>query len=346
VKTIHIGHHFFGSGNIGDDLMLAGFLEGIKASTINLTCCIPHPIENVAKRFPSIKWQTYTPENRSQAIRQCDLWLGLGGSPFQSTVSDWFISHLESEYNYCQLYNKPMAFIGIGSQDAQAFDHPMLQKVFASAVAIWTRDSLTYNTLKRTNFSNKCYLSSDLAHIYLNKHSLGPRIKGQLAVALNFDYQDWPNLTQTIAALSSLPLNEQLWLIQETRPLPGSEQWLYLRMPPDLQKKWRTFKLDELGQNLDIITSKWPSSEWLVSSRFHTTLVAAWAGTKCVVINTNTKLLSVALEYGYQALNPDSTAEEFIDALQLAKAPPLKLMQEKAVLAQKSVDQLIAQFEL
>ena len=37
---IHIGHVFFGSGNFGDDLVLAGFLTGIAEATpdLELTC--------------------------------------------------------------------------------------------------------------------------------------------------------------------------------------------------------------------------------------------------------------------------------------------------------------------
>ena len=31
VSRVHIGHHFYGTGNIGDDLMMAGFLEALAA---------------------------------------------------------------------------------------------------------------------------------------------------------------------------------------------------------------------------------------------------------------------------------------------------------------------------
>ena len=34
---LHIGHHFFGAGNVGDDLMLAGFLVGITGAAAPLT---------------------------------------------------------------------------------------------------------------------------------------------------------------------------------------------------------------------------------------------------------------------------------------------------------------------
>lgn len=346
MKIIHIGHHFFGSGNLGDDLMLAGFLEGIKSLDLTLSCCIPHPIDCIAKRFPTIRWKTYTQKNRSDSIEQCDLWLGLGGSPFQSNVSDWFITHLESEYNFCKLYRKPMAFIGIGSQDPGSFTHPILKKVVESASAIWTRDKLTYDSLNQNFPIAKCYLASDLAHIYLKVHRLSPIKSQQLSVAFNFDYQEWPNLSRNISALAELRPSEQLWLVQESRPLPGSEQWLYDLLPQISKKSWKVHKLDNPELPLIKTISSWPSSEWLLSSRFHTTLVSAWAGTKTVVLNTNAKLLSAALEFGYEALSLESTPEKIIEAFDRAKPPSKQSMYAKASLAQQSIDQLISQFDL
>ena len=326
--------------------MLAGFLEGLKVANTKLRCCIPHPIESIAKRFPTILWESYTEENRSKSIKQCDLWLGVGGTPFQSNVSDWFIKHLESEYNFCHLYRKPMAFIGIGCQDVQSFRYPILKRVIESADAIWTRDTLTHELItKHTQLAN-CYPASDLAHIFLREHSLKAIKPGRLSVALNFDYQNWPSLTQTITSLSRLNPSEQLWLIQEKRPLPGSEQWLYTHSNADIQNNWQLVSLDHPEKPLTEVIDNWPSSEWLLTSRFHTCLVSAWAGTKTVVLNTNSKLLSAAVEFGYQALPPNVCSESILDALISAKAPIHSAMHAKADLAQYAMDELIAHFKL
>ena len=43
---LHVGHHFYGAGNLGDDLMLAGLLAAAAerfglSSAPQFTCCIP-----------------------------------------------------------------------------------------------------------------------------------------------------------------------------------------------------------------------------------------------------------------------------------------------------------------
>ena len=50
---VHIGHHFYGAGNFGDDIMLAGFLTALfdKDVKIHLTCCTPFDIESQRQSF-------------------------------------------------------------------------------------------------------------------------------------------------------------------------------------------------------------------------------------------------------------------------------------------------------
>ena len=124
MKHIHIGHHFFGSGNLGDDFMIAGFLEGMGKANVRYTCCIPYETEPLKKRFPKIDWLTYDSPTRKHAITSCDAWLGLGGSPFQNAVSDWFTTHLLEEASVCKKAQKPMYFMGIGGQDKAAYTNP------------------------------------------------------------------------------------------------------------------------------------------------------------------------------------------------------------------------------
>jgi hypothetical protein len=68
--------------------MLAGFLLAIKKRSvpIGLSCCTPHNLGVLQRRFPEIEWVPFTYENRVEKIQSCDVWLGLGDSPFQSVV--------------------------------------------------------------------------------------------------------------------------------------------------------------------------------------------------------------------------------------------------------------------
>src|SRR5688572_31994751 len=88
---IHLGHHFYGAGNLGDDFMLAGFLGAMRTidSAATYTCCVPFPLVPLQQRFPAIKWLPYDQMTRRRCIEECDAWLGLGGAPFQSSLSRW-----------------------------------------------------------------------------------------------------------------------------------------------------------------------------------------------------------------------------------------------------------------
>ena len=62
---LHIGHTFFGAGNIGDDLVLAGFLDGISgAPGLRLTCGTRYDIASQRRRFPQIEWSVDTDASR------------------------------------------------------------------------------------------------------------------------------------------------------------------------------------------------------------------------------------------------------------------------------------------
>jgi hypothetical protein len=119
---IHIGHHFFGAGNVGDDLMVAGFLCAVRGHQpgLRLTCAIEHRRLSQALRFPEIEWLPYDMALRRQCVQACDVWLGLGDSPFQSEVSTWLLDHLVEEVGLCEEFGKPMYFLGVGVNDTKA----------------------------------------------------------------------------------------------------------------------------------------------------------------------------------------------------------------------------------
>jgi len=74
------------------------------------------------------------------------------------------------------------------------------------------------------------------------------------------------------------------------------------------------------------VLARWPSGEWLLTSRFHATLAGAWAGSRIVVIATNDKLRAVAREFGCPMLAPEAQPAGFAAALresQPVARPPL-----------------------
>ena len=336
---IHIGHHFFGSGNLGDDFMMAGFLDGMGKANVHYTCCVPYELEPLKKRFPEIEWLPYNISSRSNAITSCDAWLGLGGSPFQSSVSDWFTTHLCDEASACKKAEKPMYFMGIGGQDEDAYTNPSLKAVIEQAKAIWTRDLVTFKLLKNhLNSTTALFESSDLSHIYFNSVVMPKPISGRLAACLNFDYLPWNNLQPTITTLSKEPsFKEKLWIVQESRPLPEAEHSLYSQLIPEEQKQWKVTPLSRPEISIQGLMSSWPSSEWTLSSRFHTAIASAWAGSKTVVIDTNLKLRGIAQELNLPCLSLNCEPADILTTLKAAKTSSSEQLQFHAKRAEAAV---------
>ena len=344
MKRIHIGHHFFGSGNLGDDFVLSALLSALKDKAVRYSCCVPYDLATLKLRYPQIEWKPYTHESRSEAIQGCDLWLGLGGSPFQSEVSNWFIKHLSDEATLCSRFNKEMFFLGIGGQDAKAYTNEDIGQIMSRASAIWTRDDATYEALQKKKAN--VFLGADLSHALFDECLPPAATPGRLTAALNFDYKQWSNLPDLIQTLEALSPKERVWMIQESRDIPGAEKALFKLLPDKLQALWKQRLSDQPAQAIRQVIAAWPSGEWLLSSRYHTTLASAWSGSKAVVIETNLKLKSAALECGYSSLSSDATPEEVLNALLKAEAPSIQRLKERALLARAAIHQFCALAEI
>ena len=347
MKTLHIGHHFFGSGNLGDDFMLAGFLEALARRTdgreggpgarpARMTCCVPSPSGPLARRFPEVEWRPYDEATRRSCIEECDAWLGLGGSPWQAAVSRWFADHLALEQRLCEKAGKPMYFLGAGCQDRAGLADPALRAVAEGSRAIWTRDAVSAEALAGTGAAVRVRAAADLANLFFEAHRPPPAAAGRLTAVLNFDYAGWPAMGGALAALDRLPARERIWLAQEARALPGAERELYRGLPENDRARWSLRLADDSDSSVAGVLDRWPSGEWLLTSRYHATLAGAWAGSHVVVIKTNTKLQSAADVLGCPAISPAADAGGLDDLLRSAPPPSESVLDSLAASANRA----------
>jgi polysaccharide pyruvyl transferase WcaK-like protein len=333
--SIHIGHHFFGAGNLGDDLMLAGFLRAAPpAWRGRLTCCVPHDRAALAARFPEVQWLPYEPGAREQAIRSCAAWLGLGGAPFQSNVSRWFVDHLAEEGRLCAAAGKPMYFLGVGVQDPASLELPELQAVIRQARRVWTRDDASADLLADRIPSVTVAAAADLAHLQLAALPPPRAEAGRFTAALNFEFAEWPGLAGALRATDALAVRERVWAAQEARDLPGAERWLHARLPESERARWRLQPVETLAA--------WPSGEWQLSSRYHGTLIGAWAGSRAVVIGTNAKLRAAAAETGYPLAAGDDPHPAWTELFGRSRPPDPARLQGRARLAAQACAEFFA----
>ncbi len=334
---IHLGHHFYGAGNLGDDFMVAGFLAAMRtlAPRATFTCCVPFALEPLARRFPAIQWLPYDEPTRARCVAECDAWLGLGGSPFQSAQSRWFIDHLAREAALCEAAGKKMFFLGIGVQTSAELAQPEVRRLCSRAAGIWTRDAGSADVLaalpSRPDHLEK---AADLAHLFFRDQRPPTAVAGRVTVVANFDYGSWAGQAALLRATDALPATDRVWLAQESRELGGAERALHAALPARDRARWRLVIPDESGAPITTALSHWPSGEWLVTSRYHAALAGAWAGSKIVVVATNEKLRAAAHELGAPLLSPLADEAAAARALATTSSPrPLNASADLALAA-------------
>lgn len=309
---IHIGHHFFGSGNAGDDLMLAGFLYGVRQElwTLQLTCCSPFDLHSQRLRFPEVQWHSNDHESRKTCIQKCDVWLGLGGSPFQTILSDWMLQHLAQELLFCEENSKPLFFLGVGLNDLSALTHPLTELLCRKAVRMWVRDEMTQEALLTVCPSANIQAGGDLAHLYLQQEILSVESKrfrtetetesktkatakaeSKAGIVVNFEEEHDTTrraLPLLIEALGG-PLKCR-WIAQETRRLPGSELDHYELLPSHYRAQLTVAVPSYSSDSLQELLRPFENLNFLATSRYHAALVGAWSGARILVLERNIKL--------------------------------------------------------
>jgi polysaccharide pyruvyl transferase WcaK-like protein len=321
---LHLGHHFYGAGNLGDDFMLAGFLRALRTlrPDARLTANIPFPLAAVRARTSEVDWQPYELALRQRNIQSCDAWLGLGGSPFQSALSRWFIDHLVADAEICRATGKPMYFLGVGVQGGHELDVPEVRQLCGQAAAIWTRDSASAAQLRQLPEIGPVAAAADLAHIFFQQTPPPRAQAGRVTLVPNFDYGVWTGRDACLRAVNQLDPAACVWLAQESRELPGAEITLHAALPEPECSKWQLVSPDVAGAPLAEVLDRWPSGEWLITSRFHAAIAGAWAGSKVVVIGINEKLRSIARDLDAPLIEPDADEPTVLQALRSARPSP------------------------
>jgi polysaccharide pyruvyl transferase WcaK-like protein len=298
---VHIGHHFFGTGNIGDDLMMAGFLLALRRwrGRFTLTCCILGDTQAQQRRFPEVRWLTADHTAARECIERCDIWLGLGDTPFQSVVGTWLIDFLQMQALHCERLRKPMYFLGVGVHDAEALRHPAVTRLVAQAQATWTRDALSYELLLPLA-RDRVHGGADLAALYLAS-APAVRAAGAPSLGLTLNFEGAPRydsaVLEAVCRQWSSPA-QRYWLVQEVRSLPGSERAAYADLAPALQACFVPVCPDYGAPSVDALLEAWPAVSHAVTSRYHAALIHAWRGARVAVVERELKLRSLTVDLG------------------------------------------------
>lgn len=297
---LHIGHHFFGSGNLGDDLMLAGFLDAVSKCErkLHLTSASAFDIVSQRRRFPKIKWLNYDSATREEAIRACDAWIGVGDTPFQIVVGPWFLDHLAAELEFCRKHNKPMYFVGIGVNEPAALDDSRARAVLEYAVHLWTRDERSAELISAAGTAERVTAGADLAHIYLSGRKQAAVEIGTIGYALNFEDPQQFDVHAFGKVSDQFCDRRARWLVQEDRPLGGSERLIYNALPETCRSRIVLCAPDYQNGTLEEMLATWGSPETLITSRYHAAVIGAWCGARVIAIERSDKIRGLAAQSG------------------------------------------------
>jgi polysaccharide pyruvyl transferase WcaK-like protein len=319
---IFMGHDFFGAGNFGDDLMLDGFLRWLVKSgkQANVVACIPHDIHSQRRRFPAIEWLSATDgQRREERLREADLWLGLGDTPFQLDSGPWSLDHLDRERELCGRLGKPMFFLGVGCGSPDAVRDPRGRRVIEAAERIWTRDARSADAIAGVAAAGAVALGADLAHITLSaaKQASEPELLGLLLGLQSPGIVDMTAVEQGIAR--RLPAKTR-WLIQETRSFPYTEHWNHAALSEPMQRSVELMPINYATDTIEEFLANFGAPGTVVSSRYHGALIAAWKACRLGVIARTAKLDGVIADLEVPYVRRLNAADE-LEALARQAVP-------------------------
>jgi polysaccharide pyruvyl transferase WcaK-like protein len=321
-----IGLDFLGAGNLGDDLMVAGFLTGIRSLGLNgrmrnLKALCSWDRSSQKRRFPEIEWVDGGDSSiRAASLGHADVLLGVGGTPFQMTVGDWLLRNIE-EVIAKKRPNAPFVLVNVGGETEAGREVGRFKSAMENLASISTRDAHTFDLLThwRAGQAEPAIVSgADLANIALpdlcHDHPKRSDRPHELAVILGADTLNSRDIEVVIRWIiaNNRPV---AWITCEVRDMPGGEYRIYRRNRHRfawfLTKKWRP-KVHLLRPEYSTCTTKelvdpFAQCQTVLSSRYHGILAAAWSGCRVGGIARSSKVKWLCSQLGVPTIEPPLT---------------------------------------
>ena len=336
--NIHLGFHFYGAGNIGDDLMLDGFLVAADPFLRGgrLTCAVPSGLESQKLRFPRVEWVPYTESNKNRCTEEADAWLGVGDTPFQMTSGDWFIRYLRKEVARCHAFHKPMFMVSVGAEAEAAVRARDIKEIASGITFMSTRDPQSHRFLaslcdgSRENIIDGADLASiSLDRIFRTRETTGGR-NVQLGFMINQETLQRGDLSACAQFLRSWT-GRVVFLANEVRREKVFESGIFRRYVRPWYAPWRGRAIqflcpDYRRSTLSELVRHYGDCETVISSRYHAVLAAAWAGCRVAVIARSSKLKNLASEIDLPLAAPPLTCEGLFALYERARTVPEKTL--------------------
>ncbi len=327
--NLFLAFDFFGAGNIGDDLMMAGFLRGLRELSGvpgRMLAVCARDLESQQRRFPDLHW--FSPAEAWQHWESHDpstwAWVGVGGTPFQVLSGPWMTQFLVEQSAIWPKFARRV-MIGVGAEREAGDDAETLAPLARQMDLIVTRDAETAHLLREKFdcWPDRVFEGADLAHLAwpgqgarhdLTRVSIAARRfeLGVIAASYMLVRHEVEAIGEYLAHRSSA--SEPIaWLANDIRIQPGMERHALLLLSDRFGSEWRErvnlrvppYEDGTLAELLEPIGA----CERVLSSRYHGLLAAAWLGARVAGFGGASKVGSLARDFGVPMLDRPISAE-------------------------------------
>ena len=327
---IFLANDYFGAGNAGDDLTLHGFLAAAaRHPDVQLTVCTAHDLAGRQRCFPRIQWLPEDEAVRNDALRNADVWLGLGDTPFQLDSGAWLLDRNERERRRCAALGKPMYLLGVGCESAESAADLRSQALLESVAHVWVRDEFSAGALRPFIDAARLTTGADLAHLaFGDRTPPPPREAGVVGLLLAFERSEQFDLREIERFIEGRASGLTRWLVQEVRTFPHVEQWLLGRLAPEVRARLSIMEFAYATSSVGDYLRAFGAPEVTVTSRYHAALVAAWHGSKVLVVTRSAKVRGLADELDLAHVDRADSRAALEAGVERAAAVPRERLQD------------------
>ena len=308
---------FWGAGNMGDDLMVDGFLRGIQklqlADPGSITCLCGGDISSQRRRFPGITWiETKDDPAVQLALNHAKTIIGFGGTPFQLTSGDWLLRRIVNIFSRIRPEVK-VVFINVGAETEIFPRAEEFAKILRRINCCSVRDAFSHSVLCELNVKSatEIHIGGDLANISLEmlvkpvpfqrKHSFG--------IVLGHDTLSNEDLATVNKFLKGRLFKPRTAFITgDSRDEHGFEFSLYKSWTKTwhsiLKRKLVLRRPDYAVCAIDDLVRPFAECKTVMTSRYHGLLTAAWFGCKVAAIGRSSKVTALARSLNVPVVTP------------------------------------------
>ena len=351
-----IGFDFYGAGNIGDDLMLAGFLDRFAPAGEQKLCCFlaPERLSSQRKRFDLVEWHSPSANERASVMPQFRHWIGVGGTPFQATSGPWLLNQALADVDSAPSQKRWM--MGVGCESEVLRQKELAGRLARSINHIWTRDAESCRILVEELGADarKVSIGGDLAHIALRMafplEVVSRPAEGTVGIVYYEDVQNPWNTMSLRKFHDRHKATRKITFIANDVRSYGFERTLYRKMFGRLRGVFSAqpefFEPDYASPVISGLVDHFRRYDTVMASRYHALLSAAWAGCRVVAFDRSSKIRCLAGELGIPLIKSPFKAQVLDQGLEEAKVVPRSLLEKKSVAAAQSVSEFCRMLDL